>query len=163
MTDLMPRAEFWLFITTLAYFIMNGAQLFETFVLVPKWTAAPPGSFLFFRQPHGIDLKTFWIVAHSVHEITFIIALVVCWKLDIRDALLALFILHMAVRVWTLVYFAPNVIDFRSIANGGAVSGDLVSRTSLWRNLNYLRVGLFLAVSAGLIPLFFKVLRLAGH
>lgn len=30
------RAETWLFITTLVYFLMNGAQIFETAVIVPK-------------------------------------------------------------------------------------------------------------------------------
>ncbi len=60
----------------LAYFLLNGAQLFETFVLVPKWTDGPPESFVCFCAPHGIDLKTFGIVAHSVHEVTFILALV---------------------------------------------------------------------------------------
>ncbi|HEX2616470.1 MAG TPA: transposase [Flavobacteriales bacterium] len=159
----LSRAELWLFITMLAYFLMNGAQLFETFVLVPKWSAAPPDSFVFFRAPHGIDLKTFWIIAHSLHEITFVLALVFCWKLDIRNALLVLFVLHVAVRVWTLMYFAPNVIDFQGIANGAPSIGDLLSRTTLWRNLNYVRVGLFVAVSAGLVPLYLNVLRLVAR
>ncbi len=35
------RAETWLVITTLFYYLMNGAQIFETAVIVPKWTAAP--------------------------------------------------------------------------------------------------------------------------
>ena len=37
----LSRAELWMTITTLAYFLMNGAQIFETAVLVPKWTANP--------------------------------------------------------------------------------------------------------------------------
>lgn len=35
-TNYLTRAESWLFITILAYFMMNGAQLFETAVIVPK-------------------------------------------------------------------------------------------------------------------------------
>ena len=162
-TSYLDRAETWLFITTLAYFLMNGAQLFETFVLVPKWTAAPPGSFLFFRQPHGLDLKTFWIIAHSLHEVTFLLAIAFCWKLDVRNPLLVLFGIHFAVRVWTLMYFAPNVIAFQGIANGAVAPPDLLDRATLWRNLNYLRVALFVAVSMGLVPLFLKVLRLKGQ
>lgn len=156
--DYLTRAETWLFITTLAYFLMNGAQIFETAVLVPKWTAAPPESFHFFKGKYGLDLKTFWIVAHSLHEITFILAIVFCWKLDIRNALLLLFAVHFAVRVWTLAYFAPNVIAFQKIANEESSGADLLRRTTLWRNLNYIRVGIFLAVSLGLIPLYIKLL-----
>lgn len=157
--DYLTRAETWLFITTLAYFLMNGAQIFETAVLVPKWTAAPPESFHFFKGKYGLDLKTFWIVAHSLHEITFILAIVFCWKLDIRNALLLLFAVHFAVRVWTLAYFAPNVIAFQKIANEESSGADLLRRTTLWRNLNYIRVGIFLAVSLGLIPLCIKLLN----
>jgi hypothetical protein len=40
--DYLTRAEIWLFITTHIYFLMNGAQIFETAVFVPKWTASPP-------------------------------------------------------------------------------------------------------------------------
>ncbi|MEO8733715.1 MAG: transposase, partial [Flavobacteriales bacterium] len=144
-------------------FLMNGAQLFETAVLVPKWSASPPNSFLFFKDPHGLDLKPFWIVAHSLHEVTFILALWFCWKLDIRNALLLLFLVHMAVRVWTLSYFAPNIINFQAIANGAGVGSDLMQKVKLWRTLNYVRVGLFMVVSIGLIPLCIRMLKLKGH
>lgn len=158
--DYLSRAEIWLLITTLSYFFMNGAQIFETAVLVPKWTASPPETFQFFKGEHAIDLKKFWIIIHSLHEVTFILAIIFCWKLDIRNALLILFVVHTAVRAWTLLYFAPNVIAFQDITNGAAFSADLVKRTELWRNLNYIRVGIFIAVSIGLVPLLIKVVNL---
>jgi hypothetical protein len=62
--EYLSRAETWLFITTLFYFLMNGAQIFETAVIIPKWTASPPESFQMFKGKYGLDLKTFWIVLH---------------------------------------------------------------------------------------------------
>lgn len=157
----LSRAETWLFITILAYFLMNGAQIFETAVIVPKWTASPPDSFGIFKEPYGLDLKTFWIVIHSIHEITFIMAIAFCWKIDFaRNWLLILFAIHFAVRVWTLAYFAPNIIEFQKIANSASTGIDLMKRVSLWKTLNYIRVGVFIAVSIGLIPLLFKLLKL---
>ncbi len=156
----LVRAEIWLFITTLVYFLMNGAQIFETAVIVPKWTAAPPASFQLFKAPYGLDLKTFWIVIHSLHEITFILAIVFCWKLDpIRNWLLVLFVLHFGVRVWTLGYFAPNIIEFQKIANGETTGTDLLQRARQWKFLNYIRVGIFILVSLGLIPVCIKVMQ----
>jgi hypothetical protein len=155
------RAETWLFITTLIYFLMNGAQLFETAVIIPKWTASPPESFQLFKGKYGLDLKTFWIVLHSIHEITFILAIIFCWKLIfIRDWLLVLFAIHFAARIWTLVYFAPNIIEFQKIANTEGGTNELLKRTTRWKNLNYLRVALFIVVSVGLIPLLIKILHL---
>jgi hypothetical protein len=157
----LSRAETWLFITILVYFLMNGAQVFETAVIVPKWTASPPDSFQLFKNPYGLDLKTFWIVIHSLHEVTFIIAIAFCWKIDFaRNWLLILFATHFAVRVWTLAYFAPNIIEFQKIANNASAGIDLMKRVSLWKTLNYIRVGVFIAVSIGLIPLLFKLLKL---
>lgn len=157
----LVRAELWLFITTLAYFLMNGAQLFETAVIVPKWTAAPPESFHLFQGKYGLDFKMFWIIMHSIHEITFILAIVFCWKIaPVRNGLLLLFVIHFTIRVWTLLYFAPNIIAFQKVTETTGVDAELLSRTSLWRTMNYIRVGLFIAVSLGLLPLCAKVLHL---
>jgi hypothetical protein len=159
-TNYLARAEFWLFITTLIYFIMNGAQIFETAVIIPKWTAQPPESFNIFKGEYGLDFKTFWIVIHSVHEITFIIAIVFCWQLDfIRNWLLLLFVIHFAVRIWTIVYFAPKIIHFQKIANTSERGNNLIKKASRWKTLNYFRVAVFMAVSIALIPLFITLLN----
>ena len=158
--EYLLRAESWLIITTLIYFMMNGAQLFETAVIVPKWTASPPESFQLFNGKYGLDFKVFWIVFHSIHEITFILAIIFCWKLDfIRNWLFVLFAIHFAVRVWTLVYFAPTIIAFQKIANTTECSVELRQRAVRWKNLNYLRVALFVAISIGLIPMCIKIFQ----
>jgi len=139
---------------------MNGAQIFETFVIVSKWTASPPESLHYFRGKYAMDLKTFWIIIHSIHEITFILAIVFCWKSDIRASLLILFAIHFVVRVWTILYFAPNIMEFETIANSENSTQNFIDKATLWRKLNYIRVGVFLAVSIALIPLCMKVLNL---
>jgi hypothetical protein len=160
-TEYLSRALTWLFITTLVYFLMNGAQIFETAVIVPKWTASPPESFNLFKGKYGLDFKPFWIAMHAAHEITFIVAIIFCWKIDpIRNWLLILFAIHFAVRIWTIVYFAPNIIDFQKIANASKTGNDLVNRVNLWRAMNYIRVGIFIAVSLGFIPLCIKALNM---
>lgn len=156
----LTRAELGLMITTLFYFLMNGAQIFETTVVVPRWTASPPHSFSLINGPHGLDLKTFWIVIHTLHEITFLIAIYFCWKIDpVRNWLIILFGIHFLVRVWTLVYFAPNIIEFQKLSTTETLP-NLMSKTTLWRTLNYVRLGIFIAVSIGLVPLLIKVMNM---
>ena len=160
-TTYLTRAETWILITMLVYFLMNGAQIFETAVLVPKWTASPPDTFKLLADKNGPSLKTFWIVFHSLHEITFILAIIFCWKLDpIRNGLLILFAIHLSVRIWTLAYFAPNIIDFQKMAETSNTGKDLVSRALIWQTLNYVRVSIFVAVSVGLIPLYIQLMNL---
>ena len=156
----LARAEIWLIITTLIYFLMNGAQIFETLVFVPKWTASAPESIKLLNDKNGVSLKTFWILFHSLHEITFILAIVFCWKIDpIRNWLIVLFAIHFAVRVWTILYFASNIIDFQKIAETTILGNELLNRTSRWRTLNYFRVSIFIAISIGLIPLCMRVIN----
>lgn len=148
----LTPAQISLFLTTLLYFAMNGAQIFETAVLVPRWTASPPDSFTLFRGPYAIDLKTFWIATHCIHEISMIAAIVLCWKLDVRGALVLIFVLHLAVRVWTLAYFAPEIISFQKIAETGEVGLDLIRRVTLWKKLNGFRVAAFVLLGFAMIP-----------
>ncbi|WP_223599100.1 transposase [Chryseobacterium sp. GVT01B] len=154
----ITRAEIWLCITTLLYFLMNGAQIFETLVFVPKWSSSPPETFKFLQDGKGASLKFFWIILHSLHEIAFILAIIFCWKIDpVRNWLLALFIVHAAVRIWTLTFFAPNIIQFQNLAASSSISEEIISRISLWKTLNYVRVAIYIAVSMGFIPLCIKL------
>jgi hypothetical protein len=154
------RAEAWMLITILIYFIMNGAGIFETSVIIPKWSASPPESFQILRGKYGIDLKVFWIVMHSIHELTFIVAIVFCWQIDgVREWLLLMFGVHFGVRIWTLAYFAPNIIEFQRIANRGGNTAGLEQRVRRWRNLNYARTFTFVAVSLGMVATFVELLR----
>lgn len=150
-----PAADRWLFYGTAAYCVMNGAQLWETAVMIPAWTEAPPASLVFFHGPYGLDFKQFWIAVHSVHEVIFLLSLVFNWKVRQRRApMLLLFLAHIAVRVWTLLYFAPTIVEFQQIPYSAAVDPQLAAEAALWRTLNYLRVGLFFAVNLGLALLF---------
>jgi len=163
-TDYLTQGLLWLVATTALYFLMNGAQIFETALIVPSWTASPPESLGMFQGKHRLDFKVFWIVFHSVHEITFILALVFCWKIPgVRNWLLGLLIAHIAVRVWTIMYFAPTIIAFQQMPQAPSVDPDLVAKAARWRNLNYLRVAIFMAVNVALLPLIFRVARLLAN
>ncbi|MGV2450511.1 UNVERIFIED_CONTAM: hypothetical protein POZ17_08410 [Ralstonia mannitolilytica] len=155
----ITRAEIWLCITTLLYFLMNRAQIFETLLFVPKWASSPPDTLKLLQDGNGVSLKFFWIILHSLHEITFILAIAFCWKIDpVRNWLLILLIIHVAVRAWTLAFFAPNIIQFQNLASAPSVSQEIITRISLWKTLNYIRVAVYIAVSIGFIPLCIKVL-----
>lgn len=160
-TTYITRAEIWLCITTLLYFLMNGAQIFETLIFVPKWASSPPETFKFLQDGKGASLKFFWIILHSLHEIAFILAIIFCWKIDpVRNWLLVLFIIHAAVRIWTLTFFAPHIIQFQNLAAASSVPEQILTKISLWKTLNYIRVAVYIAVSIGFIPLCIKLFGL---
>ncbi len=155
------KAQIWLLITTAVYFLLNGAQIFETAIIVPLWTSAPPESFHIFQGKYKLDFKIFWIIAHSIHELTFIAAIIFSWKISgTRNWLLAIFIFHAGVRLWTLLYFVPNIVEFQQMPYSNTIDQNLLQRASQWKNLNYARVGIFILLSLGLIPLLNKIFKL---
>jgi hypothetical protein len=142
-----------LLLTTLIYLFINGAGMFETLVIVPAWTSNPPASLHIFHGEYGLDFKWFWIIAHSVHELTFIAAIILNWKTGRKKVLLIVFVLHFIVRIWTITFFAPVIIYFQHLPVSDTVDELLKQKALLWKNLNLVRVLLFTALSLALVPL----------
>jgi hypothetical protein len=65
--------------------------------------------------------------------------------------MLVLFIIHMAVRAWTLAYFAPTIIGFQSMPPSSGIDPALVQKAARWRNLNLVRVAIFMVVNLVLL------------
>ena len=161
--EYLARVEFLLLISTLVYFMIIGAQLFETIILVPKWTMVPPESFSFFKGQTGKHLSTFWVVLHLFQDILLAVTLAKSLEIDsITFYIISLAALHIGVRIWSVVYFNRQLKEFEKIANTSTVvapfaSSDLLERTTKWRNLNYLRVGIYLLVSLGVLLVYLHV------
>lgn len=161
----LALAKYSLFINLLVYFLMNGAQIFETLIFVPRWAKGSSPNFQILNTEFkSANLKYFWISFHSIHEIIFLISLLFCYPIDgIGNYLLFLFILHMAVRVWTVIYFAEKIIRFQSLANTVSdYSLEIPNEIRKWVLLNYFRVSIYIGISILMIPLVVKILKIDG-
>jgi hypothetical protein len=58
------------------------------------------------------------------------------------------------------LYFAPTIIEFQGMPHAATVDAAMVSKAARWRHLNYLRVGIFMAINLAHLPLIFRVARL---
>lgn len=158
-------AQYSLVLNVLIYFSMNGAQIFETFVFVPRWACGNLSNLRILNtEIKSANLKYFWILFHSIHEIIFLVSLLFCYPIEgIGYRLLILFILHMAVRVWTVVYFAGKIIRFQFLAKtDGYHSLEGTNEIKTWVILNYFRVSIYIGISILMIPLAIKILKVNG-
>lgn len=78
----------------------------------------------------------------------------------VRPWIVVLLIVHMAVRVWTVAYFAPTIIAFQSTPRSATIDPVLVEKAAQWRNMNIIRVMLFMAVNCFLLPVIYRVARM---
>jgi len=89
-----------------------------------------------------------------LHELTFIAAIILNWTIPgRRKVLLIIFGLHIALRVWTIAYFAPTIISFQQMPVSDAIDEALRQKAQHWKNLNLVRVTLFTVLSLALVPL----------
>jgi hypothetical protein len=135
----LSNPKFWILLNTVFYFLMNGAAIFETIVIIPQWSKNPPESLLFFRKPYALNLKGFWIGMHSIHEIFFIISIIMSWGTEYQTPLLIIFIIHMLIRVWTITYFAQKILHFEKVANLEIIvpTDELVADCKKWVSSNF--------------------------
>ena len=50
-------------------------------------------------------------------------------------------VVYYAMRVWTYVYFVPNIFEFGALPPDGPFSAEVVERFRIWVNLSWLRFG----------------------
>ncbi|TGM48226.1 hypothetical protein EHQ92_10155 [Leptospira biflexa] len=158
-------AKYSLFLNLLIYFMMNGAQIFETFVFIPRWASGnEPNLGILNTEFKSADLKYFWILFHSIHEIIFLVSLFFCYQIEgIGNYLCFLFILHMLVRAWTIIYFANKIIWFQSLASSiKKNSPKVINEIRKWIFWNYFRVSIYLGISICMIPLAIRILKVNG-
>ena len=47
-----------------------------------------------------------------------------------------------AMRIWSYVYFVPNIFEFGALPPDGPFSAEVVERFRMWVNLNWLRIAI---------------------
>jgi hypothetical protein len=117
-----------------------GGGLYEHIVLTPIWSASPPSSFAIVQPDTGIPLQRFWIPVHIGITVFLVLALVFNWKdLRVRRMLLVGLVSYIVMRVWSGVYFIPEMLAFQQVPLNAAPSPELTARVDRWTSLTLWR------------------------
>ena len=117
-----------------------GGSFYEALVVYPAWSAAPPASLALLQGSNSLQSTPFWIPIHVGLEILLVAALVLNWRAPGRRSLILVGLgIHVLVRVWTFLYFVPEIMAFSSIPPDGVYSPELAARTAMWGTLGWLR------------------------
>jgi hypothetical protein len=142
------RADRWLLYAVSSLCLITGASLWETVVFVPVWASGNPTNLSVIRANVGIDSTVLWIVLHSLFEVIYLAALVLNWKLKQRQAaLLAIAVMYVGLRLWTVAYFAPTFLTFQKLSSASDIPEALIESTVRWKNLNYIRTSAVVALN----------------
>ena len=129
-----PQLEKW-FLILLCFSMAAsiGGGLYEKLVVIPLWSASPPSSFAVIQPDTGVPLQNFWIPVHIAITVFVLLALFLNWKEPkVRRLLLFGLGSYIVMRVWSGLYFIPEMLAFQKIPLDSAPSTELSARVESW-------------------------------
>jgi hypothetical protein len=110
-----------------------GGGLYEHIVVTPLWSKSPPSSFTIIQPETGVPLQQFWIPVHAAITLFAISSLIIAWHdLTVRYFLLLGVISYVVMRVWSGMFFIPEMLAFQKIPVDSAPSAELSARVARW-------------------------------
>jgi hypothetical protein len=110
-----------------------GGGFYEHIVLTPLWSAAPPSSFSILQPGTGVPLQKFWIPVHAAITIFIILCLFLTWKeMKARRLLLIGLASYIVMRVWSGLFFIPEMLKFQKVPLDSPPSAELSGRVHSW-------------------------------
>jgi hypothetical protein len=110
-----------------------GGGLYESSVLTPLWSRSAPSSFAIIQPGTGVPLQRFWIPVHTAIAAFIVLALVTTWRdTTVRRLLVVAVVSYIVMRVWSGLYFIPEMLAFQKVPLDSPPSAELSARVSRW-------------------------------
>jgi hypothetical protein len=110
-----------------------GGGLYEQIVLTPMWSASPPSSFAIIQPGTGVPLQKFWIPVHVAITIFLVLSLGLTWRqAEVRRFLLIGFASYIVMRVWSGLFFIPEMLAFQKVPIDSPPTAELSARVANW-------------------------------
>src|SRR5829696_2662127 len=119
--------------------LAGGALLVQ--MLLTAGLGAPSTSFTIIHSPFGGSFTLFIITLNSLMEWLLIpAALFLNWHIPKRRTFIVIAAaVFYAMRLWSYIYFVPNIFEFGALPPDGPFSAEVVERFRMWVNLSWLR------------------------
>jgi hypothetical protein len=110
-----------------------GGGLYEHMVLMPLWAASPPLSLAMIQPGTGVPLQAFWMPVHAAITVCLLVSLVLAWQeRTARRFLLIGLGSYVVMRVWSGLFFIPEMLAFQRVPLNAPASLELTARVSRW-------------------------------
>lgn len=110
-----------------------GGGLYEQIVLTPLWSRSPPSSFSIIQPGTGVPLQNFWIPVHAAITIFVLLSLFLTWRqIKVRYRLIIGLSSYIVMRVWSALFFIPEMLAFQKVPLDSPPSAELSARVASW-------------------------------
>jgi hypothetical protein len=148
------NAVLWMLVVLMG--LQIGAGLYETLVLVPLWSSAPPQSIVTYQtEPLAPDAHLFWSFMTPLVGVLSLINVIVAWREagPHRRWWLAGAGVSLAMVIVTFSYFVPLFIKVFPRA-AQLPAAEVQARVRWWVRLNWLRAVVLIAAWLALLNAF---------
>ncbi|MFW7381640.1 MAG: hypothetical protein ACOH5I_22725 [Oligoflexus sp.] len=134
-----------------------GGGLYEYLVIVPQFRRNPPATLSIIHEDGGVPMQRFWIPVHIAISIALLGALILnwgalTWGIPVRRLMILVGIgAYFVMRVWSGIYFIPEMLSFQRVPLKSSPSDELTSRVNKWAKLTILRLPLDLILFVSLL------------
>lgn len=149
-----PRRRAWaaglVFATVLAAGLLTGSSLFELLVMQAALSEAPPFFAELVRPPIGDAIVVpFYLLNTPLEWLLVPGTLLLTWRVPRqRRLVLAAAVVFVFARVWTYLWFVPQISDWSEGPAGVPLSPDQLDQAGLWVDLSWIRLAIDLATVA---------------
>jgi len=117
-----------------------GGGLYEHIVVMPLWSSSPPSSFSIVQPNTGVPLQRFWIPVHVAITVFLLLAIFSAWgDATVRLLLIVGLVSYIVMRVWSGLYFIPEMLAFQQVHLDSAPTAELSARVAKWTFWTWLR------------------------
>lgn len=117
-----------------------GGGLYEHVVLTPLWSASPPSSFSIIQPDTGVPVQRFWIPVHAAITLFVLLSLILAWReVKVRRLLLIGLGAYVIMRVWSALFFIPEMLAFQRVPLDSPASPELTARVASWTYWTWFR------------------------
>jgi hypothetical protein len=117
-----------------------GGGMFESVVLAPLWSSSPPASFSIIQPGTGVPLQRFWIPVHTATTVVMLLSLVLTWReTAVRRLLLIALMSYIVMRVWSGIFFIPEMLAFQEVPLDSSATAELSARVAAWTFWSWFR------------------------
>ena len=127
------------FLATLGAGLMAGGALLQQ-MLVSAGLGAPSTTFTMVHPPFGGSFSLFITMNSLMEWLLMPMALFCNWHIPKRRTFIVIAaVAFYAMRLWSYIYFVPNIFEFGALPPDGPFSAEIVEQFRMWVNLSWLR------------------------
>ncbi len=138
-------------LAAIAFVTVIGGAVYEHLAVVPVWASAVPASLTMFQGEYALAAARFWMSVHPVTLVSLMAAMILNWRSERREYIIATIAGYAAILAVTTVWFVPELLAITQSAYSPTIDPGLTQRAETWETYSLIRLAFLLILAINLL------------